>query len=456
VTQILLCICPSWGVELPPLNLALLKSALTQSGIKSKCLDLNLQTYLNFSSKDLWNKNSLRFWTIPSLFEAHVLPKAQDILEELSDFLASHEAPYLGFSVLDSNIAFTNHLITRVRSKCSKPILAGGPEVFSKHTRVKLGPEFDFFLNGEGEEALSQWVQWMNSGQKGPTPKGIHATRDGLFRDLPFIIMQDLSAYPFADFSDFPKQGYQEMALPVIGSRSCIFKCRFCTDYKTMGGFRALSSEKLYLSLKAIFNLGYRKVWFNDLLINGILKQLKWAFKKLETLDETLEWIALATPNHQLKAEDLEFFKSHGLKTLNLGLESGAEKIMRAMRKGFNREQASQALKRIHNAGINTQINLILGFPGESEQDFLETLKFMEENKAYISGFTSVNTCILLPDSEIYENREKYGIHLPQDKDPTQWAQGAENTPAIRENRLKRAMQWMQDNHYEIYSSNRS
>jgi anaerobic magnesium-protoporphyrin IX monomethyl ester cyclase len=456
MNEIILCICPSWGVELPPLNLALLKSALAQAGIKVQCIDLNIHTYSRLDRKELWGKNQLRYWTTPSLFEDEILPKIQDLLDEFSTLLASNEAPYLGFSILDSNIAFTNHLIRRIRQKCGKPIIAGGPEVFSKHTRVKLGPEFDFFLNGEGEESLGLWVKWMNKGQQGPIPLGIYPSQEGLFRDLPFVTVDNLSAFPCPDFEDLLSLPYQEKALPLIGSRSCLFKCRFCTDYKTMGKFRALSSEKLLETLEVIHNLGYRKVWFNDLLINGILKQLREALSKLEALGDSLEWIALATPNHQLKADDLKFFKSHGLKTLNLGLESGSEKIMRAMRKGFNREQASAALKRIHSAGINTQINLIVGYPGEGEIEFLETLEFMDKNKAFISGFTSVNTCILLPDSEIFENRQKLGIKLPEDKDPTQWTQGEENTPAIREKRLKLAKKWMNENNYAIYSSNTS
>ena len=74
--------------------------------------------------------------------------------------------------------------------------------------------------------------------------------------------------------------------------------------------------------------------------------------------------------NRQLQPEDLELLKQCGLQTLNLGIESGSDQVMRLMRKGFNREQAELGLERIFKAGINTQLNIIVGFPGETDELF--------------------------------------------------------------------------------------
>ncbi|MBT3785277.1 radical SAM protein [bacterium] len=455
MTKIVLCVCPSWGPELPPLNLALLKAANEKIGYSTLCLDLNLDAYLVQSHKTLWNKHGLRNWTDPGNFESKVLAHYSEYLDRWSDELANHPAPYLGFCVLDSNVLFTNELVRRIKLRSKKVILAGGPEVYNKHTRVKLDQSFDYFLCGEGEEALGEWISWLDHGQNGPTPEGIHRVSSGLFLDVPFRSLRNLSTQPLPDWSDFALEKYEEKALPILGSRSCIFRCKFCTDYKSMGAFRALSSERLFESLKQAVDLGYKKVWFNDLLINGILRQLREAFEMLGKIGKSLEWIALATPNKQLKDEDLVFFKQQGLTTLNLGLESGSDHVMKLMKKGFNRIQASDGLKRIRAAGIDTQINVIVGYPGESEAHFQETLDFLDQHYPLISGFTSVNTCIMLPDSDIYEEREKLGAELPEDKDPTKWFLGKENTPEIRQDRLERLMDWIKVRGYPIYSSNR-
>jgi len=128
---------------------------------------------------------------------------------------------------------------------------------------------------------------------------------------------------------------------------------------------------------------------------------------------------------------------------------------MRMMKKGFNEEQAEEGLRRIVEAGINTQLNIIVGFPGETERHFVETLEFLERNKRWICGFTSVNSCVLLPGSAIANNPAKFGIHWEEGQDmQTEWCVGEENTPKIRLDRLNRVLQWIEANGYGLYSSN--
>ena len=112
-------------------------------------------------------------------------------------------------------------------------------------------------------------------------------------------------------------------------------------------------------------------------------------------------------------------------------------------------------LERIFQSGINTQLNIIVGFPGETDELFEETLEFLEKNKHHICGFTSVNSCVLLPGSEVASNPEKYGIEFDEGSDrQTEWQIPGENTKEIRNQRLKRVLEWIDSNGYNMYSSN--
>ena len=185
------------------------------------------------------------------------------------------------------------------------------------------------------------------------------------------------------------------------------------------------------------------------------MKELVQVCLEFEKKGQEFEWIALATPNRQLKTEDLEILSRNGLKTLNLGIESGSGEVMQMMKKGFNLEQAEDGLRRIFDAGINTQLNIIVGFPGETERHFEETLEFLDRNKQYICGFTSVNACVLMPGSEISRQPEKYGVLFKPGADfQTEWHCDDGNTAEVRAQRLKRTLDWINDNGYEIYSSN--
>lgn len=458
VPRLLLCMAPSWGVEMPPISVATLVRALKDQGYNADGRDLNIECYhrLPQNSDYFWNKSNLHYWVNPKLFAEELFPRLDPIMESLSDDLAYGPWDIIGFTVISSNVIFINHLVERIKlKKPEKVIIVGGPCLSFKEERERLRADIDYFIAGEGEESLPELLEYL-AGNIQTLPSSIYPSRN-CNQDLPFRECKDLTKYGVPDYSIFPLQRYTLDALPLIFTRSCLFKCRFCADHKSMGNFRKLNENQIYQMFSEFYELGYRKFWLNDLLINGIMKELVNVFKRLNSEEKFFEWIALATPNRQLQTEDLMLLKASGLQTLNLGIESGSDSVMRLMRKGFNREQAEQGLKRIFEAGINTQLNIIVGFPGETEDFFNETLEFLDRNKPYICGFTSVNTCVLLPGSEISANPFKFGIEFVEGSDrQTEWMIPGENDQQIRNSRLQRVLEWIETNGYQIYSSNKA
>ena len=309
-----------------------------------------------------------------------------------------------------------------------------------KECRIRLSQDFDYYLVGEGEEAIEflrtfEYRITNKNSSKMHLPDGFYSTNDELHRDLPLRQLSTLASQPKPDFTDFELHPYTESALLMISTRSCLFQCKFCADIHSMGSFRKLSTEQIFRDLCQVHKLGYRKVWMNDLLINGILKELIEAFDKFNAEGCHVQWIALATPNNQLKTDILESLFKSGLHTLNFGLETGSPKIMRSMGKGFNLKQAEAALKRTRDAGIETQLNVIVGFPGETEDDFRMTIDFLERNQKYISGFTSVNSCIVLPGSELSRKKDNYCIEFPENMDPSKWFIGESHSDSQKKAR---------------------
>lgn len=458
--KLLLIQCPAWGIELPPINLALLKAATINAGFQCVNWDLNVQSYVQNANQfaKFWDKHSLTEWVNESSFRKNIIPFIESFLHHKAGQIALGDFDIIGMTIVDTTVHASNLLAAEIkRLNPRKCIVAGGPAMSFKECRIRLSTSFDYYLVGEGEEALVEFMNTfsdLNSFDRSRLPDGFHTTTEDLHRDLPLRELSSLNKQPSPDFTDFELHPYTESALPMISTRSCLFQCKFCADIHSMGSFRKLTSEQILRDLRQVHKLGYRKVWMNDLLINGIIKELIEAFEKFNKEGRQIEWIALATPNSQLKTLALKKLAQSGLHTLNFGLETGSPKIMRAMGKGFNLEQAEAALRRTREAGIQTQLNVIVGFPGETEQDFQITLDFLERNHPWISGFTSVNTCIVLPGSELSRNRQNYGIEFPDNMDPSQWSIGNLNTPAIRQERLDRLIQWTIQRNYQIYCRN--
>ena len=391
-------------------------------------------------------------------FNNQILPNIHDFLISKANEVFQRQVPLVGMTIVDTTVHSSNFLARQIKKLNSDIcIIAGGPAMSFKECRIRLSQDFDYYLVGEGEEAIVEFLDEyrdINTFQKSTLPQGFHSAKDDLHKDLPLRELSSLELQPKPDFTDFELHPYTESALPMISTRSCLFQCKFCADIHSMGGFRKLSSNQILRDLRQVHRLGYRKVWMNDLLINGILRELVEAFQSFNSEGCHIEWIALATPNNQLKSESLQSLANSGLHTLNFGLETGSPKVMRAMGKGFNLQQAEAALKRTRQAGIQTQLNVIVGFPGETEEDFQMTLEFLERNQRYISGFTSVNSCIVLPGSELSRRKDFYSIKFPANMDPSQWFIDQINTPEIRQQRLERLIQWIQDNNYDIYCCN--
>lgn len=472
----LLVQCPSWGTEMPPLALGILQSALKKAGNPVQIRDLNIEVYhyLNRQgSSDVsaslsplseneqhtypfWDKSNIHYWTDSKYYAENLFPILDPLLERFSDELSYGPWQVLGFSLISSNIAFANNLIERIKLKNpEKIVIVGGSAMVFAEERVRLRTDIDYFILGEGEDVLPQLITYLQKG-RGCLPLGVYQTR--VLQAEPLAArLENINTNILPDFSGLDLSLYTEKAIPLIFTRSCLFKCRFCADYGSMGHFRKCSSQTILQTLEFYYAQGHRFFWFNDLLINGIMSELCTAFQAFNADDRHIEWIALATPNHQLSASSLEFLAFSGLKTLNLGIESGSERVMRLMNKGFNLRQCEEALKRIYQAGIQTQLNVIVGFPGETETDFQETLQFLERNRNWICGLTSVNTCVRLPGSEIYTQPEKFGIVVEEGQDPlNHWCIPADNNYfAVRLERLQRILDWAGRQGFHIYTSNK-
>lgn len=79
-----------------------------------------------------------------------------------------------------------------------------------------------------------------------------------------------------------------------------------------------------------------------------------------------------------------KFWARSGLFRVRLGIESASARVLTTMDKMTTPKVISDVLKSLANAGIRTTTYWIVGFPGETEEDFQETLDFIEEHHRHI------------------------------------------------------------------------
>jgi radical SAM superfamily enzyme YgiQ (UPF0313 family) len=102
-------------------------------------------------------------------------------------------------------------------------------------------------------------------------------------------------------------------------------------------------------------------------------------------------------------------------------VESGSNRVLKAMRKIFTIEQAEEALHNTYKAGIQTYVYLIVGHPGEKDEDFNQTKLFLKRNASNISTIRSINPLYIMAGCEILSKPEKYGIVFSSENADVNW-----------------------------------
>jgi radical SAM superfamily enzyme YgiQ (UPF0313 family) len=96
-----------------------------------------------------------------------------------------------------------------------------------------------------------------------------------------------------------------------------------------------------------------------------------------------------------------------------VGIESGSDRILRLMKKNLSKEKIKEKVSLLNEMGFRPIGYFILGFPGETEQEIYETIRFSLELKLYKAGFTPF---LPLPGTEAYNYLLK-SQELPSDFD---------------------------------------
>jgi radical SAM superfamily enzyme YgiQ (UPF0313 family) len=116
-----------------------------------------------------------------------------------------------------------------------------------------------------------------------------------------------------------------------------------------------------------------------------------------------------------------------------LGVESGSEIILGAMNKKIKIEQTKLAYKTAHQIGLMTIANVVLGFPGETEQTALQTIQLVKELDPEDVGFYIATP---YPGTPLYEEVIKNNWLRVTDFDKYDTASPTFETPTLSMQKL--------------------
>ncbi|MDE1977036.1 MAG: B12-binding domain-containing radical SAM protein [Elusimicrobia bacterium] len=440
---------PAFFPGTPPGSLALLSAHLKRSGlahfVRDSSLSLRRRLGVPRAAPDgrLQDANDL----IASIKND---PRRLDaaLNEEVGAILAD-EPDIVGFSVLVGTEEMSLDMAERIKRESPRTAVVFGGAQCLRDTLAEdmasSGP-VDAVALGEADASLAAFARAFRPGSKSlPKLPGFLVRERGRVTDCGDAPeTKSLDDLPFMDFDGFPAQGYDGYFY-LNASRGCVRKCAFCTHILQQKFYRSMSAPRIAAEIRHQFErrpeCGF--MMFGDSLINGnvrVLSELSILLAQFRAEIRTRNpardfgWGAMAIVHKTMTPGLLKSVRQGGCQTLIYGLESGSQKVVRLMNKNFAVSDAEDVLRATKAAGILPGLFLMVGFPGETEEDFQETLGFVRRNAPFI-GQISTSLCDVPKGSALDAHPERYGLKTPL-RDRLRWesADGS-NTYAVRQER---------------------
>jgi hypothetical protein len=225
----------------------------------------------------------------------------------------------------------------------------------------------DKIILGQGELLFLKFLQ----GEL-PDDKRVYSKEDVQDRILQFHELD------VPDFSDLDLSIYPCMS--ATSSASCIYECSFCVAKKVSGAYRKKDPKQIVMEMTKLYKLhGHQLFFMTDSLINPVITDLAREFVNSNI---ALYYDAyFKVDNASADINNTLLWRRGGLYRVRLGTESGSQNILNAMDKKITPEQIKATLRGLAYAGIKTTTYWVIGHPGETEEDFQETLDLIREMK---------------------------------------------------------------------------
>ncbi|MBF0512643.1 MAG: B12-binding domain-containing radical SAM protein [Desulfovibrionaceae bacterium] len=367
-----------------------------------------------------------------------------DMIEDLLAAVRGFKPQIAALSLLEPTFGTGVALAEAIkRSHPEIFIVAGGVfPTLSPELTIKE-PSLDAICLGEGEEPLRLLVDnIVRRGDPGEVPGMWIKRAGGVVRSEP-APLHDLAALPHPDYTLFdprlmlkPMQGRLYRMVNIVTSRGCPFQCTYCAAPR----------------LRSFFKQSGSGVYFRNLSMQRVIEQLQhqiavhdpeFIYFSSETFlamdDADFDAFVAAyreirlpfwiqTRFETVEKKRLQALKDVGLYWLTLGLEHGNPEFRREiLRRNYSTRQAVEAAEILRDLNMGASLNNIIGFPGESREQIMETIA-VNKTLHEIHPSLESNVFIFTPyrGTELFDRCRAMG--LVDEDSHLEWSPAADDT----------------------------
>ena len=374
------------GIYMYPYSLLFLQNYLLSNNIQSSIIDL--------------------YWQKP---------------DELFEITNNTENPIVGVTAQAHSVLKALDIIKQVKEGNKNSIIVVGGNFFTNTHRDVLNrfKEVDVVVHGEGEITFYELVNAIQNSISFDTIDGITYRNNG-------SIIENKNRQPERDIEKFAlkydklpiinrfkegilmrnyeKENYR--SFPVFLGRGCSSRCVFCEYNQFKYRVRKIPyilQEIDYL----IKNYSAKYFTFAD---PSICERKNFVKEFCEVLIEKyphIKWSCEARVD--TPSEVLELMAKAGCINVDFGLESGSEKVLKAINKNIDLLKTFEFVNACYSLNIRSHMFLMVSLPEETEEDAMQTIKVCGELSKYVTSM-SLGVTQILPGTELERIAFEKGI----------------------------------------------
>ena len=337
---------------------------------------------------------------------------------ELADRIAAFAPDLVGLHLKTLHVQPAYALAADLSTRFT--LVGGGP-----HATIvpdePLGRGFRYVIRGEGEEALVELADAIDYRRELASIAGLSWIDRGLVRHNAtrgFLTELDRLAPPLSSLDLFDPAWYGpvpegQLIAPagVLSSRGCPAACTFCSNDVTGRKFRYRSARSVADEvgmLRERFRLvGFS--FFDDSFAVG-RRRVRELCDAIVAIGAPVWWTCTAHPAH-LDRDVLRDMKRAGCAGIDIGMESADPGMLVRIGKGVTVERVLDVLAWCADEGIHTIVNLMFGWPDETDAELDATVAFLERAAPIAGGFNARGVVVPYPGTQVYaEHHARFGF----------------------------------------------
>jgi radical SAM superfamily enzyme YgiQ (UPF0313 family) len=338
----------------------------------------------------------------------------EHILQEIGSFIPD----FIGISSVILSERQSYELADKIKLRFPDSfIIIGGPHVTTIMQDVMKNRAIDLAVYGEGEKTILDVMEYLTARKKLTDIPGIMWRKDDKVQiNPPRPFIADLDEIPFPArhllqnlerYSTHILAHRREPMTSMITSRGCPGKCVFCN--RIFGqDYRFFSAKYVLGEIDQLMNLNgrhIREIEFEDDTFTVDQERIVQICNGLIERKYDLIW-SCATRVNTISLELMKLMKKAGCWMIQIGVETGDEQVMKAIKKGISLARVKQVVDWANEAGMEVKGFFMLGHHVDTVETIEKTISFACSLKIHTANFAIVNP---YPGTELFKLAREYG-----------------------------------------------